>query len=211
MPHCSAYKWYCQEFWSECCSLFLESILGRKIIFSRSQELRGKNGINQLTSWPTGSQAKEASFPMTSVSSASWSASQLPTATSPPWQEGPYAWPGQRCRLHGRGLSPLCTGLVRTWKLLRPLPFCKMELKTGGERANRWQANIRKIRWCCNLISLRNCVFLCVVGIFRDGMFHLFLKASRKMHRNDHREVAPCFLWVNSQEAIPDCHIPQNT
>lgn len=38
--------------------------LVRKIIFSRIQEVRGKTLCKSVTSWPTGSQAEEHSFPM---------------------------------------------------------------------------------------------------------------------------------------------------
>lgn len=65
MPLRSTYKQYCQKFWREPCRLFLESIIGRKIIFSRIQQRKGKkNSVNQLATWPMGSQTKAASFPM---------------------------------------------------------------------------------------------------------------------------------------------------
>lgn len=112
------------------------------MIFSRTQELREekKKSINQVIVDPQAAKLKRPYFLQISVSSASSSAFQLwpPPAllvlrASSAWQERPYTWPGQRCCVRGAGLSPFCAELVRTRHPLRPLTFCKMELKLGGK------------------------------------------------------------------------------
>lgn len=139
MPSCSANKWYCQKFWSKHFSYSWKASLARKIIFSRTQEVRGKTLYKSVTSWPTGSQAEEYSFAMDFCLSCLIICFPAHPPSVLPVLRACSTWQGAQCR--GQGSTAVCADIscpqfaqdLSEHDSLRPLSFCKMELKRGGK------------------------------------------------------------------------------
>lgn len=139
--------------------------LVRKIIFSRTQELRGKTLYKSVTSWPSGSQAKEDSFPMDFCLSCLTVCFPALVHHQPCPSFVPAA-PGREHCVRGQGSTAVCAAIscpqfaqdLSELDSLRPLPFCKMELKLRGKSKQMTGKHSYDTIICWNLVSPRNSV-----------------------------------------------------